>query len=123
MIAKGKFEIKMKPQDDDEAPAGRFILDKSYSGDLQGVANGQMISKRIEGGTAIYFAIEEFAGSLNGKKGAFTLAHSGYMDNESQTLEIKIVDGSGSNELVSISGSLSIQQRDGDHFYELTYTL
>ncbi|MEP5612047.1 MAG: DUF3224 domain-containing protein [Cyclobacteriaceae bacterium] len=121
--AKGNFEINMTPQQDDEAPAGRFILSKTYQGDVEGTAVGQMISKRIEGGAAVYFAVEEFSGSVNGKGGAFTLMHKGFMDKESQSLEIEIIAGSGSAELTGISGSLKIIQEGEAHAYELTYEL
>ncbi|WP_421765586.1 DUF3224 domain-containing protein [Ekhidna sp.] len=122
MIAKGKFEINMTPQSD-EVPAGRFMLNKTYEGDMIGKASGQMISKRIEGGAAIYFAIEEFAGTVGGKKGAFTLAHKGFMNEETQTLEIAILEGSGTEDLANINGTLNINQSDGSHFYELNYQL
>lgn len=123
MIATGNFEIIMTPQTDEETPAGRFTLDKTYQGDMVGKGLGQMISKRVENGAAIYFAIEEFTGSVNGKKGAFTLAHKGSMNADSQSLEIDILEGSGSDELGSITGTLSIQQMDGVHSYELRYEL
>lgn len=123
MIAKGTFEINMQPQTEDQMPAGRFTLDKEYSGDMEGKGLGQMISKRIEGGAAIYFAIEEFSGSVGDNNGAFTLAHKGFMNAEGQSLEIEIVEGSGTDELSNISGTLSIQQVDGVHHYELDYEL
>lgn len=123
MNAKGTFEISMTPQQDDDAPVGRFILNKTYEGDLVGTAVGQMISKRIEDGPAAYYAIEEFSGSLNGKSGAFTLMHKGYMDRKTQSMEIEILKGSGSGELANISGSLTIIQADGIHKYELEYEL
>ncbi|MEP0987211.1 DUF3224 domain-containing protein [Ekhidna sp.] len=112
----------MTPQSD-EVPAGRFMLNKTYEGDLIGKASGQMISKRIEGGAAIYFAIEEFAGTVGGKKGAFTLAHKGFMNGDTQTLEIAILEGSGTEDLANINGTLNINQSDGSHFYELNYQL
>jgi len=121
--AKGTFEINMTPQQDDEAPAGRFILNKTYHGDVEGTAVGQMISKRIEGGAAVYFAVEEFSGSVSGKSGAFTLTHKGFIDKKSQSLEIEIMAGSGRGELETISGSLTIIQEGGVHAYELTYEL
>lgn len=121
MIAKGTFEINMVPQSEDQMPAGRFTLDKAYKGGMEGQGLGQMISKRIEGGAAIYFAIEEFSGSIGGKKGSFTLAHKGFMNAEGQSLEIEILEGSGTDELANISGTLSIQQVDGVHNYELEY--
>lgn len=92
-----------------------------YSGGMQG-SIGQMISKRTAGG-AVYSAIEEFSGTVDGKQGGFTLFHTGVMSASGQTLNITIVEGSGTGELNSISGSLSIKQENGQHYYELDYKL
>ena len=123
MSATGKFEINMAPQEDEDAPAGRLVINKQYSGGLAGNGIGQMISKRTENGVAVYYAIEEFEGSLDGKTGSFTLVHSGFMSAQTQSLEVLILEGSGSGELVSISGSLKIIQEDGEHLYVLDYEL
>ena len=48
-----------------------------------------MISKRTENGTAVYYAIEEFSGSVKGKNGGFTLVHKGHMSKESQSKALK----------------------------------
>ena len=123
MTAKGTFEVDLQPQADVDSPAGRMVIDKTYSGDMTGSGVGQMISKRIEGGAAVYYGIEEFSGSVNRKDGAFTLIHRGYMTQESQTLDIEILEGSGSGELENISGSMAITQDSNGHSYELTYEL
>jgi len=123
MIASGSFEIKLDPQDDQDAPAGRMIIRKKYSGDLQGDGTGQMLSKRTEKGTAAYSAIEEFEGSISGKSGAFTFIHTGYMSADGQSLEVKILPGSGTEEFANITGSLEITQEEGKHRYVLTYDL
>ena len=64
MTAKGPFEVNLTPQDDADSPAGRMVIDKTYLGDINGSGIGQMISKKTESGTAVYFAIEEFSGSM-----------------------------------------------------------
>ncbi len=122
MTAKGKFEVNLEPQKDEVAPAGRMIINKSYSGVLEGSGLGQMISKRTDDGAAVYYAIEEFSGTLGGKKGAFTLLHHGVMNKDSQSLEVIILAGSGKGELENISGSMRIDKVDGSHTYELQYT-
>ena len=48
MSATGIFEVNLDPQNDENAPAGRMIIDKKYSGALVGKGIGQMISKRTE---------------------------------------------------------------------------
>ena len=121
--AVGVFEIELEPQVDEGAPAGRMKIEKQYAGGLVGSGVGQMISKRVDGGAAVYYAIEEFVGSVDGKTGAFTLLHKGYMDAESQSLEVNILSGSGSGELTGISGSMKISQESGGHSYELSYRL
>jgi hypothetical protein len=123
MLASGTFEIDLTPQEDVGSPAGRMLINKTYLGGMSGGGMGQMISKRTQAGTAIYYAIEEFSGSVEGKSGGFTLAHSGHMSKESQSLEVTIVEGSGSGELQSISGSMLIAQDANGHSYELTYEL
>ena len=123
MSAKGTFEVDLTPQVDAGSPAGRMVMDKTYRGDMSGSGIGQMISKRTEGGAAVYYAIEEFSGSVAGKSGAFTLVHKGQMSKESQSLEVAILEGSGSGELENISGSMVIVQDANGHTYELSYEL
>jgi hypothetical protein len=64
MTVTGTFEVDLKPQADADTPAGRMLIDKTYSGDMTGSGKGQMISKRTESGIAVYYAIEEFSGSM-----------------------------------------------------------
>ena len=123
MSASGAFEINLDPQADELAPAGRMIMNKIYSGGLEGAGAGQMISKRTEKGASAYSAVEEFDGVLDGRSGTFTLIHTWYMTAEEQSLEVKVLEGSGTGELEEISGSLQIIQEDGKHKYVLTYEL
>ncbi|MCG7537555.1 DUF3224 domain-containing protein [Pseudoalteromonas sp. OOF1S-7] len=123
MKAEGSFEVKLDPAKDEVAPAGRMLINKTYDGDVIGTGVGQMLSKRTESGVAVYSAIEEFVGSIEGKSGSFTLSHYGFMSKETQELKIEIVPGSGAGELASISGSLQIIQSEGKHSYILTYSL
>tara|TARA_R110002096_G_scaffold326134_5_gene520095 strand:- start:35786 stop:36157 length:372 start_codon:yes stop_codon:yes gene_type:complete len=123
MLAKGTFDIKLNPIPDDVPPVGRMIISKEYSGDMVGTGSGQMISKRTASGTAVYSAIEEFEGTVNGKKGSFTFLHIGEMSSSHQSLEITIVAGSGTSEFEGISGSISIEQENSSHSYELDYSL
>ena len=123
MFASGTFEVELTPQEDLGSPAGRMVITKSYLGDMSGSGIGQMISKRTENGAAVYYAIEEFSGSLDGRSGGFTLVHEGYMSSETQSLEVTVLEGSGSGELKNISGSMLIVQDANGHRYELTFEL
>ncbi|WP_049721928.1 DUF3224 domain-containing protein [Gilvimarinus polysaccharolyticus] len=123
MSVSGTFTVKLETHHDESAPAGRMTLLKEYSGSLTGNGVGQMISKRTTGGASVYSAIEEFEGSLNGKKGGFTLFHNGFMSSSKHELNIIIIEGSGSGELEGIEGKLSITQENNAHQYELQYNL
>ena len=123
MSASGVFEVNIEPQNDEIAPAGRMTIYKEYSGGMAGKGIGQMISKRTEGGAAVYSAIEEFEGTLDGKAGSFTLFHNGFMSASKQLLDVIIIEGSGTGELIGIKGSLSIIQEAGKHSYVLEYQL
>ena len=123
MIVKGTFEVDLTPQEDIGSPAGRMLIQKNYLGDMIGSGTGQMISKGTDNGVAVYYAIEEFSGSVKGKTGGFTLVHKGYMSKESQSLEVTILEDSGSGELQNISGSMLIVQDSNGHGYEITFEL
>lgn len=123
MPASGTFEVKLTPAEDADFPAGRMLISKVYSGDLQGHGTGQMLSKRTGDGTAIYYAVEEFSGTLMGKQGGFTLLHEGYMSEDAQSLDVAILAGSGSGELANITGAMLITQDQAGHAYELTFEL
>ncbi|MFK7885538.1 MAG: DUF3224 domain-containing protein [Gammaproteobacteria bacterium] len=123
MLASGTFSVKLTPQDDDRFPAGRMLIRKTYAGELTANATGQMISKRTDSGPAVYYALEEVAGSLAGKKGCFTLLHKGYMDQNGQVLDVSILQGSGTGDFQGISGSMVIEQIEEGHEYRLTYEL
>lgn len=123
MFAKGTFEVDLTPQEDIGSPAGRMLIQKNYLGDMIGSGTGQMISKRTDNGVAVYYAIEEFSGSVKGKAGGFTLVHKGYMNKTSQSLEVTILEGSGSGELQNVSGSMLIVQDSNGHKYEVTFEL
>ncbi len=105
MSVSGTFDVKLEPQSNQDAPAGRMTIFKSYTGGLSGKGVGQMISKRTEGGAAVYAAIEEFEGKVEGKAGSFTLFHNGYMSSSRQSLDVVIVEGSGTGELEGIQGA------------------
>jgi hypothetical protein len=128
--ASGRFDVKMLPQ----APAseaatpgatlGRALLDKHYRGDLQAVAQGQMLSAvSTTPGSAGYVAIEHVTGTLQGRSGSFVLQHTGLMTRGSPQLTITVVPDSGTGELTGLEGRLDIRITEGQHFYAFDYAL
>jgi Protein of unknown function (DUF3224) len=128
MHAKGTFEVKMAPQPAEEgvsdASIGRMALDKQYSGDLEATARGQMLAIRSQvEGSAGYVALERISGALHGRRGEFALQHNGTMTRGAPQLTVTVVPDSGTGELQGLTGTLTITQTDGKHFYDIEYTL
>lgn len=74
-------------------------------------------------GSAGYVAIEHFMGSVSGRSGSFVLQHSGVMNRGDAQLTVTIVPDSGTKELAGISGTLEIDNDQGQHSYLLDYQL
>ena len=126
MQAKGEFEVKLVPQKDEQVIPlfGRLTINKTFSGDLTGTSQGQMLSS----GTAIpnsagYVAIERVDGKLHGKQGTFVLQHNATMNRGEPVLNVIVVPDSGTGELEGLTGKLNIVIKDKKHYYEIEYTL
>ena len=129
--ASGPFEVTMSPQPAVEGQPplpgitlARVLLDKSYHGDLQASAQGQMLSA-VTGtpGSAAYVAIEQVSGSLHGRSGSFVLQHSGLMERGARQLSVSVVPDSGSGELTGLRGTLDIRITADGHFHDFDYSL
>lgn len=120
----GTFDVTMQPQQDDEFAVGRMTIDKVYKGDLTGTGKGQMLSHRTQvQGSAGYVAIEVFSGTVAGKSGSFVMMHTGTMDKGEPSLMINIVPDSATDELLGMTGNMTIDIEAGKHFYKLNYHL
>jgi hypothetical protein len=123
--AHGTFTVKVQPLT--PAPAeglSRFSLDKELHGDIEATSKGEMLGGGdYKQGTAGYVAIELITGTLNGKHGSFALQHSSTMDQNGAKMNIVVVPGSGTGELKGIAGTFIIKIENGQHFYDLDYTL
>ncbi len=125
--ASGTFDVKLTPQltaDKGDPPLGRMAVDKQYHGDLAGTGKGEMLGAGDPAkGSAGYVAMERVSGTLQGRSGTFVLQHSGTMHGGATQLSVTVVPGTGTGQLAGIAGSMSIKIENGQHFYELQYTL
>jgi len=126
--ATGTFEVKLTPQvagDAGEgATLGRMSIDKRFHGDLEATSKGEMLTAGTDvKGSAGYVAIERVTGTLHGRSGFFVLQHSGTMTRGAAHLEIRVVPDSGTGDLVGLAGQMTIRIADGQHSYDLEYTL
>ena len=127
--ATGPFDVKVTPQPADDyadgATLGRLTLDKSFHGDLEATSRGQMLTGMSSvKGSAGYVAIERVTGTLAGKRGSFILQHTGTMDRGTPQLVITVVPDSGTDDLVGLRGTMTIDvAAGGAHSYGFDYTL
>ena len=133
MKATARFKVtEWNPVASDKPTAGpvlsRIEITKAFAdGDLIGVSKGEglfcgMTDPKLGAG---YLVSERFEGVLGELKGSFVMHHGGMMGPETQPYTFgDIVPGSGTEELIGISGSIQIAKtEDGSHKLELEYTL
>jgi hypothetical protein len=129
MKISGKFHVKMKPIDPyadstDRITLGRLSIDKTFLGELSATSKGEMLNALTPiPGSAGYVAIELVTGELSGQKGSFALQHFGTMSNGEKKLILEVVPDSGIGELENLKGTMSIDIKDGQHFYTFEYEL
>lgn len=125
--AQGDFTVAMQPlelEGADGGSRGRMVIDKQITGDLVATTRGQMLTAMTGvAGSAVYVAIEEVTGTLDGRSGSFMLHHRGVMTRGTQALSVRVVPDSGTGELVGIEGEFRIQAVDGRHRYTFSYSL
>jgi len=126
MRAEGTFEVKatFEPPYDtvDGVQLARARFDKQFSGPLDATSRVHMLGARTPvAGSAGYVALERVAGSLDNRVGTFVLMHSGAMQGASQSLSVNVVPDSGTGQFVGISGQMTIEIVDGQHYYQFDY--
>ena len=124
---RGEFEVALAPLalNHNNGPLlSRRALDKTFRGALDATSTGEMLAA----GTAVansagYVAIERVVGTLEGRIGSFVLQHSSTMNRGEPTQSVTVVPDSGTDALVGLTGSMTIDRADGKHFYNFTYSL
>ncbi len=126
--ASGTFDVKVTPQEPDAVGAdsgiSRLLLEKQFHGDLEAASKGQMLAcGGPPSGSGGYVGMERVTGKLSGRSGSFALQHNGTMEPSGVHLSVTVVPGSGTGQLVGISGSMNIVIESGKHSYTLDYSL
>jgi len=123
--ARGTFTVDVHPLTPPPAEGlSRYTINKAIHGDLEATTKGEMISGGDpKQGSAGYVAIEVVTGTLGGKTGSFALEHLATMDANGPKMQVIVVPGSGTGELKGIAGTFTIKIENGQHFYDLDYTL
>jgi hypothetical protein len=127
-IIKGRFEIKATPLTSDDAEkrigATRMVFEKRFMGALEATSTVSMLGlMKKELGSGCYVALELVEGSLGGRRGTSCLQHSSTMNRGKPAQTILVVPDSGTNELVGLSGAMTIDIVNGEHFFTFQYSL
>lgn len=108
------------------SPVGFAFMDKQFDGALLGRARTQFTSAfDPQTGVGTYVAMESFEGTLDGRRGAFNLAHSATTTGSDRLHPlVVIVPGSGTDDLAGLTGTGEIViDADGTHRLTLDYEL
>lgn len=128
MQANGQFDITLPVHPaapgTEAAQLSRRAIHKTFHGDLDAVSLGEMLaSNGTQPGSAGYVAMERVEGRLAGLEGCFALMHFGVMAQGQRSLTVQVVPDSGTGELQGLSGTMEIDIRDGQHYYQFDYQL
>ncbi|WP_334182352.1 DUF3224 domain-containing protein [Novosphingobium sp.] len=107
-------------------PVSVSTMLKRYAGEMTGTSETVFTAAFDRAaGKGTYVAMESFDGTVNEKSGSFNFLHSASTESGSRENEVfRIVDGSGTRDLVGISGSGGIAiDADGTHRIWLEYQL
>jgi hypothetical protein len=127
--ATGTFEVTAGTEDPyDELDRGIKLTHASgtqtFGGDIEGDGAVHWLMVYRGDKTAQFVGLQRITGSVGGRQGAFVLAAEGDHEAGSSRIRWTVVDGSGTNELVGISGTGSMTAPGGAKgTYELHYTL
>lgn len=107
-------------------PVGVATMAKTFTGAIEGRSETLFTSAfDPTNSVGTYVALESFAGTVDGREGAFNVIHSASTTGTDRADEhFRIVPGSGTGALASISGTGGIAvDADGTHRFWLDYAL
>jgi hypothetical protein len=118
-----RFDAEDPYDDQDGVKISRAHISKTFTGDLTGTSETDLITVTAEN-PAAYVAIERFTGTLHGHKGSFVFSHEAGGTDGTPWMTWKIVESSGGGELAGIKGAGEIIiDEDGGHSYVVNYEL
>ncbi|MBM7811413.1 DUF3224 domain-containing protein [Saccharothrix algeriensis] len=98
-----------KSTDGTEPQFGRVQVDKTYTGVMDGTSTAELTTCQPVEGSAGYVAIEKFRGTLEGRSGAFAFQHGATISPAGPDFYGRIIPGSGTGELVGITGTVKLE--------------
>ena len=87
----------------DRPPLSRVSISKTYDGEIVGTGTATVLTARGDGGAG-YVASERIVGTVQGRGGSFVIQHGGVDDAGTLSTFGGIVPGSGTDQLVGLTG-------------------
>ena len=110
------------PAEHEAVRLGRVTLRKTFHGPLTGTSVVAMTSAAVGDAPAGYAAVELVTGTLEGRRGAFVLQHTGVVEAGTDPAGV-VVPGTGTGELAGLTGTMTISHDDGATTLVLDYQL
>jgi hypothetical protein len=122
------FTITARPSSADAGSdlpvVGLTVFDKVFDSEaLIGTSVVHMVSALGASGPLAYVAIERVDGTLDGRSGTFALRHVGSIIDGVPALELSVVEGSGTGDLLGLTGSGTIEHTGAGAHLDLVYAL
>jgi hypothetical protein len=127
--ANGTIEIaRWNESPYEELDGGRKLTSttvrQTFSGDIEGEGSATWLTSYRADGTAEYSGFQRIVGSIAGRKGSIVLRMSGGYDGATARTEWSVVEGMGTGELSTLTGSgRNESDREGHNSYLLEYAL
>src|ERR1700748_3166133 len=99
-----RFDAEDPYDDHDGVKLSRAHISKTFTGDLAGTSETDLITVSAEN-PAAYVAIERFDGTVHGRKGSFVLSHEAGAKDGAPWMTWKIVESSGTGGLAGLRGA------------------
>jgi hypothetical protein len=123
---KGTFDVTMHPEppyfEGEGVSLARAVFEKTFHGPLSARGRVEFLSVRA-GQSAAYVALERIEGTVDGKRGSFVATHKAQASSSGKTLVIEIVPGTGTGELVGLSGTIDVEIVEGKHYYTMNFEI
>ncbi|MFT7840747.1 DUF3224 domain-containing protein [Saccharothrix sp. BKS2] len=94
--------------DEAEPKLSRVLVEKTYTGVLEGTSTAELTTCQPSEGQAGYVGTERFTGTLDGRTGSFVMQHGGVVSAAGARSFGHVVPGSGTGGLAGLGGEVRL---------------
>jgi hypothetical protein len=131
MHAKSTFQVTSWDEnailgDNGGAKATRAVVSTTYEGEIAGDGSVEWLMGYADDGTATFVGLERIVGRVGERAGSFLVRHEGTFDGAVAKGELRVVPGSGTEDLRGLEGEGTFEAgmgEDGTRSVALEYEL